>query len=1445
MSKELSDLSFHSPHHHRHESIKLIMNVQAELPADYSHSNDLEMLERHKLSRVEESMQESPNVPEEHNLSTQPPQVPQPSDHFKEDGPILGSKWSPSTTTPTTPHTNSSRPLTITSEPLPSEDQRPDLDEIIRAWSDAPHIGRSSSAHSSSKLSQRLFHKDYNPAEASLASTPGENVLGIYAIPKDAPPIPKIPETVDREPITRRNGADELQQALEYYVNADKGEAEVVSDAHQASSGAMNTEERKSRKSKSLGDEVVALDSEAHINERDTKLSINNDRTLGETCRMDEHSNTALSELDKVPTPPFNVIERVEASENTVMPAILDLKTSSEQDEGRDKISQTSNERTLPDGKESNNIRSTSHHHDAMVKAVPTVNNDSETSHYSRFSTIVPMPTDQKLVDSPLIDPRPPMDRSPVPVGVSRTRNNRNGPLESDFARKRSMFESPSEQKSSSSPFLRKALQEMRQSPGSTAVARGQDIAPASKSEARCEDTDRPETSSQPSEENHPAEKQVFLKESREISESHNDGVETETLGTIHDSQHTGTHSNLSGDAGKPSKDDLKYAEMHSSPGERDSLLSTDISDQHLSHIITSELEKPSEKAVWDQTQAGICSSTTENSILGNKLDKLVTNNPLIGPKDSVSKAKEDEGSPHQYAQMNPPPTPVDEHPKVDLPLAKNAGQSSDSIPAEEKRSSRVGDINDPYADLDPWGRASLNRFAAMLREEARVESNKDKLNIFNVFASRESRLRVVLYGTDDELILPQKPTGNLPADPQRAPSHKQRLQHMGRSSSSTRVNNRTNSTRLQQSAKELPPLPPNRNSVISPPISKLAALVADHDQTQASPETLACNPSESPQYSPGGRPIVQRLSRMSKEIDQKVDGSTRETSENGCQNAALQVATVEGASNSVTAASDKKAAYARPKFNEDGSEVKNYLTNRRSIYRPFATQTMESLENAISFGHEPPSKMEDPPVPSLVAPTSQYNSTLPTRDSADESTKESNKKPREPESEIPLDLRRFVDADFDPLVMVLPESEIILEDSAQLADLKNVMEAVPDEFSFIHASVVAWDANVKNQREENDRQRQARQTESEQRIDALFDDHEIGYSDIAELEGEFKQSEAVQKAEEDRSEYQTFVEDVFNLVWMRLHYELDQLIPHYEKYSKLMNETSAGKETFILGKDGLALAPTMTSFLGLHQKLEIRYQKAFEAVLERDRRLKKTEISPWYTLSNIVKVKQLEKQFEDAEKNAIIEYCQQRDKRANQLMDVLDQNTLRGVGSNQDYMEAIMNAVRRVASGRAFASIPGSDGPKEGIELVQKAKTITNLLASSSEQIVQTFHVADMLLNSADYEVSVAKAKVAKADVATLAKLKEERAKEDQKLMRDLEHRLALIREDSRRTNDEIIKLMLFLGVQNGRAINAQVVPPALGVQHAQSTAGARDAGHDLRLQKASEEAKGKECRA
>lgn len=788
--------------------------------------------------------------------------------------------------------------------------------------------------------------------------------------------------------------------------------------------------------------------------------------------------------------------------------------------------------------------------------------------------------------------------------------------------------------------------------------------------------------------------------------------------------------------------------------------------------------------------------------------------------------------------------------PFQEVKVAKGDSESNDAAQPSQMASSSLSATSpenlssekpavDPYADLDPWGKASLNRFAAMLREESRAETNKDKLNIFNVFTSRESRLRVVLYGTEEDLVTSPK-HAEIPisrSEGQVASTIPNGIVGVKQSDSFVRDGlkieplQRTNTLGLQRSLKALPALPANRDSVINLPEDPSAPL--ETEEVSKSFQNHKSSSSESAmdevQYSPGGRPLGIRLSRIPVDQIKDTPETTSEPSESTAganESYSLSANTQDAVETQHTVAGAMISANVPVENNGPRSEVRNYLANRKSIIRPYATLTQGSLDSGSNFGRGSDIS-EMPAIPTKVlAPTSQFN---PHAKPSLENSAEAFRKSHESATESHSNLRRFVKADFDPLVTILPASEAIAPESLRLGDLRNVLEAVPDDFSFIHQCVVAWDVRARKQREENDRQRHARQIESEQRIDSLFDDHEIGYGDISELESEFKRSEAARRADEDRSEYQLFVTDVFNLVWERLHYELDQLIPHYEHYSSSMNSALAGKSIFEESHQSLPLAPLMGLFLTLHQKIEIRHQKAFEAVLERNRRLKKTEISPWYTLSNIAKVKHLEKQFEDSEKEAIQHYCKERNERANHLMDVLDQNTLRGVGANQDYMEAIWKAVRRIASGRAFASVSGSNEPTAGMEEVEKAQAVTALLATSSEQIVQTFHVADMLLNSADYEVSVARAKAAeKIDHVAIATLKEARTKEDQKLMRDLEHRLALIREDTRRTNDEIVKLMLFLGVKNGRADSGSAVRLRPS-----------DPEHEARIQKALEEAK------
>lgn len=721
--------------------------------------------------------------------------------------------------------------------------------------------------------------------------------------------------------------------------------------------------------------------------------------------------------------------------------------------------------------------------------------------------------------------------------------------------------------------------------------------------------------------------------------------------------------------------------------------------------------------------------------------------------------------------------------------------------------------INDPenyHGNLDAWGRASLGRYLSMLREEAKAKTDKEKLNIFMVFASRETRLRAVLYGFDDgtSLIEDRNPRKHLVK------------------------------ALTKRSQKALPALPPVSQPP-QPPILHRAPEESSisqgdinvSDKEEQSNGVVTCSTSESPtdemQYSPGGRPIVSRgqhneakpqklaveltiREKVSKVLTQ-VAGYTNTTSSPSSSAPILVSSEVLGS---------QKPAYVPFKY-ENHAGPTGYALNRQSTSRPHVALTSVSPNNK-SLVADIPNGEELKAAAAILDKHTQMKNTSKANENVIPSLESMEEKGQ---TGVAPDLRRFVKADFDPLVAVLSLSETLPVDSLQLQELNIAMDAFPDDFSFIHQSVVAWDTVAKKEREIHERERHLRQGESERKIDALFDDNEIGYGDISELESEFKNSEAAKKADEDRGEYQTFVSSVFEVVRTRLHHDISQITPLSTKCLQMVNDSLVGKDMFEGLPEKSILAPTMGLLLALNQKLEIRHQKAFEAVLERDRRLKKTEIFPWYTLGNVTKVKQLEKQFDNAEKKAIVEFCEQRRDRANKLMDIVDTNTLRGVGANQDYMEAIMKSIRRIASGRAFASMPSSEAGL-GVEEVNKAKRITTILTSSSEQIVQTCHVADMLLNAADYEVSVANSKLANAGADTLVRLKEEKSKEDQKLMENLEHRLALIRDGSRKTHDEIVKLLLFLG---DHALSpSKAASPAPGVP-----------GHEDRIQKALETAK------
>ncbi|MCJ1281986.1 hypothetical protein MMC26_001309 [Xylographa opegraphella] len=783
-------------------------------------------------------------------------------------------------------------------------------------------------------------------------------------------------------------------------------------------------------------------------------------------------------------------------------------------------------------------------------------------------------------------------------------------------------------------------------------------------------------------------------------------------------------------------------------------------------------------------------------------------------------------------------------------------------------------EMEDPYANLDAWAKASLNRYVKMLHEEKQADTDEERYSIFTNFTRHETQLRAVLYDMDDEQesveqppakLVPLKATTSLltlrpsikskalPALPPgiRQPPPLDTKKSISKLETTSRIVEESDHTSLQKAVDDSQPDSVHMGS--DGPGSVPRGGSADS-------YVMVDSPSNE-QYTPGGRPIIPQFGREDSSSPLKVKpslsslrnaldvvgtpaaegpstkgrlpgsgtplGSTSTITDIKLSDAprsnSVPLPSVSDSGKDSHSSTSEKPAYTPFIYNEGRPYEGDKATNRQSIYQPFSKLLRQGSQRQGSI-YSKPESIKEPPLPQ----NDRLNSSSKPREQLITETLEPGRETgaatnATSQQVIMPPKQRF--SILEPLVVVVPRNSVLRPEPQQIIQLRSEIALVPDEFGFIRDTVIAWDKEMKRILEVHDKERHIRQGENEQRIDALFNENEIGYGDIAELELECKRSEAARKSDEDRGEYESFVTTVFDVVWARLHFEMDLLNPLYDRCIQMLNDATAGKEMFEDRGDRVPIASAMDSLLVLYQKLSVRHQKAFEAVLERDRRAKRTEVAPWYASGNIGKVKKIEKRCDDAEKKAILEFCDQRDQRANLLMDVLDQNTLRGVGSNQDYMESVMQAVRKIALDVALGGV--DEDTVVSTEEVLKAKTITAALARSSEQIVQTFHVADMLLNSADYETSVASARLANADAAAFKRLREAKAKEDQKLVNDLEHRMSLIRGDTSRTQDEITKLLSLLGHSP-----AESTPP-------RATSAPADPDRESRLLAALEEAK------
>ena len=354
------------------------------------------------------------------------------------------------------------------------------------------------------------------------------------------------------------------------------------------------------------------------------------------------------------------------------------------------------------------------------------------------------------------------------------------------------------------------------------------------------------------------------------------------------------------------------------------------------------------------------------------------------------------------------------------------------------------------------------------------------------------------------------------------------------------------------------------------------------------------------------------------------------------------------------------------------------------------------------------------------------------------------------------------------------------LSQHARANSVMAAIDAVPDAFNFIKETVMAWDHKNRDVRKKQDDERSARQADSEQHIDDLFNDNEIGYADIGNLEAEYKLDEAERKYQEDQKELESFTQSVFAPVTERLQKDLAELNAHYTTAVDLLDLESESASRMLRSPMSKAeMAFVMSCLLAVFNKLEIRYQKIAEANVERERRRKRLELTVLYTNGDTARVKSLEAEFAVAEKMQLLHEARGKDTRANKLMDTFDRATVRGLGDNQTYVDDLLVRIRELSElilknpQQIPESVYETDGPRDLLSLAQKA---IEVVLADSQKLLTISNVADKVLNDADFAVSVAEAKVSNADVQTYSKLASEKEREDLKIVEDTNTRMASI---------------------------------------------------------------------
>jgi hypothetical protein len=640
----------------------------------------------------------------------------------------------------------------------------------------------------------------------------------------------------------------------------------------------------------------------------------------------------------------------------------------------------------------------------------------------------------------------------------------------------------------------------------------------------------------------------------------------------------------------------------------------------------------------------------------------------------------------------------------------------------------------DLIPDIDPWYAGSLERYIGMLRGEAGAQQIEDKIGIFTNFLRAESGIRGLEYYSA--------------------------------------------------------PPPPVTTLAFAPPAAEVSIGSSREawDSSAGKQDLKVQVPQQQPpqddfQYSPGGRPLLQHKSMPSTDsvkgdhpitfVSQPEQLPPISTAHEPQRQAPILTP---------TSSTDEKGPVQSPPDESIGqyrafvppaisqSESANFL-HRQSIsftqpafVAPLHTAKPSKGHDEIFFS-VPHEQQQSPNAKLISRPTTSASVgtdiPLPAPLSFTPAPLSVNSQAAVPSSKnIPAHV----------LNEILPAQIVPATPHPRLEGLWKNSAALPSDFAYITAITADYDKSAILTRKKNDAARHKREEESEEHNDQLFNDNEISYADIGNLEDEFKEKERELKAQEDREEYKMYVEQVFDKVYDRLQGEIKGLMDIYIEAENFLQISVSGVKVIGGNSDVPSTYEALQLLKDLHEKLELRHEKVAQAVAERDKRYKRTEVQPLYAKGDIRMMRTVERHFENAEKQAAARSKDEHAHRIGELVRVVEEVVIAAVGSEQDEADHILDAAKTVAK----------NDPDRNGELLKRARDTLLAIKKSSVDLLTLFNTLEISHNSSQLEAELAQVKAQQTvDPNQIQELETEMANSETQMKEEFKRRVGVLEQD------------------------------------------------------------------